>query len=173
MIYLLAGGGGILSFNPGFAIWILISMIIFLTVMMKYAVPPIMKSLNEREAKIKDSLESAEKALAKAEAISINNEKALRETEVKAQQIRKEAIEKAEVLRNERTAKAKDEATQIIEQAKNTIVQEKKLALTQLREEVARLAIQSASIILDEELDAKKNSKLVDNLDLTNEVFLE
>lgn len=162
MIYLLAGGGGILSFNPGFAIWILISMIIFLTVMMKYAVPPIMKSLNEREAKIKDSLESAEKALAKAEAISINNEKALRETEVKAQQIRKEAIEKAEVLRNERTAKAKDEATQIIEQAKNTIEQEKKLALTQLREEVARLAIQSASIILDEELDAKKNSKLVD-----------
>ena len=162
MIYLLAGGGGILSFNPGFAIWILISMIIFLTVMMKYAVPPIMKSLNEREAKIKDSLESAEKALAKAEVISINNEKALRETEVKAQQIRKEAIEKAEVLRNERTAKAKDEATQIIEQAKNTIVQEKKLALTQLREEVARLAIQSASIILDEELDAKKNSKLVD-----------
>lgn len=162
MIYLLAGGGGILSFNPGFAIWILISMIIFLTVMMKYAVPPIMKSLNEREAKIKDSLESAEKALAKAEAISINNEKALRETEVKAQQIRKEAIEKAEVLRNERTAKAKDEATEIIEQAKNTIEQEKKLALTQLREEVARLAIQSASIILDEELDAKKNSKLVD-----------
>ena len=162
MIYLLAGGGGILSFNPGFAIWILISMIIFLTVMMKYAVPPIMKSLNEREAKIKDSLESAEKAIAKAEAISINNEKALRETEVKAQQIRKEAIEKAEVLRNERTAKAKDEATQIIEQAKNTIQQEKKLALTQLREEVARLAIQSASIILDEELDAKKNSKLVD-----------
>ena len=162
MIYLLAGGGGILSFNPGFAIWILISMIIFLTVMMKYAVPPIMKSLNEREAKIKDSLESAEKAIAKAEAISINNEKALRETEVKAQQIRKEAIEKAEVLRNERTAKAKDEATEIIEQAKNTIEQEKKLALTQLREEVARLAIQSASIILDEELDAKKNSKLVD-----------
>lgn len=162
MIYLLAGGGGILSFNPGFAIWILISMIIFLTVMMKYAVPPIMKSLNEREAKIKDSLKSAEKALAKAEAISINNEKALRETEVKAQQIRKEAIEKAEVLRNERTAKAKDEATEIIEQAKNTIEQEKKLALTQLREEVARLAIQSASIILDEELDAKKNSKLVD-----------
>ena len=162
MIYLLAGGDGILSFNPGFAIWILISMIIFLTVMMKYAVPPIMKSLNEREAKIKDSLKSAEKALAKAEAISINNEKALRETEVKAQQIRKEAIEKAEVLRNERTAKAKDEATEIIEQAKNTIEQEKKLALTQLREEVARLAIQSASIILDEELDAKKNSKLVD-----------
>ena len=121
-----------------------------------------MKSLQEREAKIKDSLESAEKALERAEAISKDNEKALREAEVKAQQIRKEAIEEAELLRNDRINKAKDEAAQIIEQAKNTIDQEKKLALTELREEVARLAIQSASMILDEELDEKKNSKLVD-----------
>ena len=121
-----------------------------------------MKSLQEREAKIKDSLESAEKALERAEAISKDNEKALREAEVKAQQIRKEAIEEAELLRNDRINKAKDEAAQIIEQAKNTIEQEKKLALTELREEVARLAIQSASMILDEELDEKKNSKLVD-----------
>jgi len=161
MTFLLAGGS-FLSFNPGFALWILISMILFILVMMKYAVPPIMKSLNEREAKIKDSLESAEKALARAEAISKDNEKALREAEAKAQQIRKQAIEEAELLRNERITKAKDEATQIIEQAKNTIEQEKKQALTELREEVARLAIQSASMILEEELDEKKNSKLVD-----------
>ncbi len=170
MTFLLAGGGGLLSFNTGFALWILISMIIFLLVMMKYAVPPIMKSLNEREAKIKDSLESAEKALARAEEISKDNEKALREAEATAQRIRKEALEEAELLRTERISKAKDEATQIIEQAKNTIEQEKKQALSELREEVARLAIQSASMILDEELDEKKNSKLVDKFitDLSN-----
>ncbi|MCR9132731.1 MAG: F0F1 ATP synthase subunit B [bacterium] len=170
MTFLLAGGGGLLSFNTGFALWILISMVIFLLVMMKYAVPPIMKSLNEREAKIKDSLESAEKALARAEEISKDNEKALREAEAKAQQIRKEALEEAELLRTERISKAKDEAAQITEQAKNTIEQEKKQALSELREEVARLAIQSASMILDEELDEKKNSKLVDKFitDLSN-----
>ncbi len=170
MTFLLAGGGGLLSFNTGFALWILISMIIFLLVMMKYAVPPIMKSLNEREAKIKDSLESAEKALARAEEISKDNEKALREAEAKAQKIRKEALDEAELLRTERISKAKDEAAQIIEQAKNTIEQEKKQALSELREEVARLAIQSASMILDEELDEKKNSKLVDKFitDLSN-----
>ena len=58
MTFLLAGGGGLLSFNPGFALWILISMIVFIWVMMKYAVPPIMEALTSREAKIKDSLES-------------------------------------------------------------------------------------------------------------------
>ncbi len=162
MNFLLAGGGGLLSFNTGFAIWILISMILFILVMMKYAVPPIMKSLNEREAKIKDSLESAEKALAKAEQVSKDNEKALREAEAEAQRIRKQALEDAEVLRADRISRAKDEASQIVEQARASIEQEKKQALMELREEVAKLAIQSASMIIDQELDNDKNSKLVD-----------
>lgn len=160
---LLLAGGSFLSFNPGFAIWILISMIVFLWAMTKYAVPPIMKALTEREQNIKESLESAEKAIAKAEQISKDNEKALREAEVKAQQIRKEALEEAELLRTERINKAKDEAAQILEQAKASIEQEKKQALMELRSEVAKLAVRSASIIIDSELDEEKNNKLVDN----------
>jgi len=169
MTFLLAGGGGLLSFNTGFAIWILVSLIAFLFVMIKYAVPPIMTALQEREQNIKESLESAEQAIAKAEQISKDNEKALREAEVKAQQIRKEAVEEAELIRTERISKAKEEAAQLIEQARTSIEQEKNQALVELREEVAKLAIQSASIIIDAELDNEKNNKLVDNFlsDLT------
>lgn len=163
MLLLAAGGGGILSFNGGFAIWVGITLIIFLWAMNKYAVPLIMSSLSEREDRIKESLESAEKALARAEQISKDNEKALREAEIKAQQIRKEAIEEAEMLRAERIEKSKEEAAQILEQARNTIEQEKKRALLELREEVATLAVQSASKILGSELDEEKNSKLVNN----------
>lgn len=162
MLYLLASGG-LLSFNTGFAIWIAISLVIFLLIMMKFAMPPIMEALEGRETKIRESLEAAEIALAKAEAISKDNEKALREAESKAHQIRKEAMEDAERIRNERVAKAKDEAEQIIEHAKADIEQEKQSALEALRKEVANLAIQSASMIIDAELDAEKNQKLVDN----------
>ena len=162
MTFLLAGGGGLLSFNTGFAIWILVSLIAFLFVMIKYAVPPIMTALQEREQNIKESLESAEQAIAKAEKISKDNEKALREAEVKAQQIRKEAAEDAELIRTERIKKAKEDADQLIEQARASIVQEKKQALVELRKEVAKLAVKSASIIIDAELDSEKNNKLVD-----------
>jgi F-type H+-transporting ATPase subunit b len=162
MLYLLASGG-LLSFNTGFAIWIAISLVVFLLIMMKFAMPPIMEALEGRETKIRESLEAAEVALAKAEAISKDNEKALREAESKAHQIRKEAMEDAERIRNERVAKAKDEAEQIIEHAKADIEQEKQSALEALRKEVANLAIQSASMIIDAELDAEKNQKLVDN----------
>lgn len=160
---LLLQGGGILSFNSGFAIWVLITMVIFLAVMGKYAVPLIMDALREREDRIKDSLESAEKALSRAEEISRDNEKALRKAEKKAQQIRKEAIDDAEMLRAERIEKSKKEAEKIITEARVTIEQEKKRALTELRDEVARLAVESASKIIDSELDEQKNDRLVDS----------
>lgn len=159
----LAQGGGFLSFNSGFALWVLITMVLFLFLMGKYAVPHIMKALSERENRIQESLESAEQALARAEQISKDNEKALREAEQKAQQIRKEAIEEAEVLRAGRIEKSKEEAARMLEQARETIEQEKKRALLELRDEVARLAVQSASIILESELDEEKNSRLVNN----------
>jgi F-type H+-transporting ATPase subunit b len=163
MHYILAGGGGLLSFDTGFAIWVLISTVVFLVLMQKFLVPPIMKALDERESRIKDSLESAEKAIARAEQISKDNEKALKEAEVQAQKIRKDAIEDAERLRDERIKKAKDESDKILEDARNTIEQEKKAALTELKKEVSALAIEAASIIIDSELDQKKNNKLVES----------
>jgi len=83
MMLFLAGGGGILSFSGGFALWVAITLILFLAVMGKYAVPLIMDALQERETRIKESLESAEQALERAEKISKDNEKALREAEKK------------------------------------------------------------------------------------------
>lgn len=160
---LLLAGGGFLSFDPGFALWELVTLIIFIFVVGKYAVPILMDSLEERESRIKESLESAEEALRRAEKISEGNEEALRKAEQKAQKIRKEAIEEAEMLRAERLEKSKKEADQMIEQARETIEQEKKRALMELRDEVARLAVQSASKIIDSELDEQKNSKLVDD----------
>lgn len=162
MIYF-AAGGGILSFNTGFAIWVLISMLVFLYIMGKYAVPPIMKALDERESRIKESLESAEKALAKAEQISKDNEKALREAEFKAQKIRKEALEDAELMRSEKIEKAKQEAEKILVNARSAIEQEKQKALVELRNEVSELAIKAASLIMQSELDKDKNKKLVDS----------
>lgn len=162
MIFLQAGGG-LLAFDTGFAIWMAITLIIFLYVMSKYAVPYISDALNEREGRIKDSLESAEKALERAEQISEDNQKALREAEVKAQQIRKEAIEEAEMVRAERIEKSKEEADQIIEKARKAIGQEKKQAFKELHDEVARLAIESASKIIEAELDQDKNRKLVND----------
>lgn len=160
MIYF---ANGLFSFSTGYAIWVLISMVVFLYLMGKFAVPPIMKALSDRETRIKDSLEAAEKALTKAEQISRDNEKALKEAEVQAQKIRKQALEDADMLRSEKVNQANKEAEKILNNARATIEQEKQQALKELRNEVADLAIKAASLILDRELDEKSNKTLVDN----------
>jgi len=158
-----SGGGSIIEVNPGVIFWTIVTFIILLLVLKKFAWKPILDAMSERDNSIKDSLEAAEKAMAKAEDISKENEAAMREAELIAQRIRKEAIEEAELLRSERIEKAKEEASELLEHARHTIEQEKKRALLELRDEVAKLAIESASKIIDAELDAKKNSRLVDS----------
>ncbi|MCC5940952.1 MAG: F0F1 ATP synthase subunit B [Balneolaceae bacterium] len=155
--------GGLLSFDTGFGFWVFVTTLIFLFAMNKWLVPPIMSALKEREERIRDSMETAEKALAQAEEISKNNEKALKEAEVIAQKIRKEAIEDAEKLREERIDKATKDAEKLLENARLKIEQEKKSALKELRNQVAELAVQSASIIIKSELDKKKSQHLVDS----------
>jgi len=157
----MAGGGGLLSFNSGFAIWVAISMVIFLFIMYKFALPPIMKALDDRETNIRESLEAAEKALAKAEEVSKNNEAVLREAEAKAQQIRKDAVKDAEVLRADRIEKTRLEAEKLLSDARATIEQEKKQALAELRKEVTSLAIEASTKILKENMDTEKNQKLI------------
>lgn len=153
---------GLLDVDFGLFFWVLITFLLFLFLLSKFAWKPILNALSERESAIKESLEAAEKARADAEEISRENEKALKEAEAVSQKMRKEALEEAEALRADRAEKAKTEASKLLEQARATIEQEKKKALLELREEVSRIAIESASRILDEELDENKNKKIVE-----------
>lgn len=152
-----------MDIDAGLFWWELIAFIVFIFILGKFAWRPMLNALQERENSIRDSLDAAENAMNKAEKISKENDAALREAEIMAQKIRKEAVEEAELLRVDRIEKAKKEADELVEHARNTIEQEKKRALIELRKEVADLAIRAASTILDAELDAEKNRKLVNN----------
>ncbi len=155
--------GGLLDVDPGLFVWILITFLIFVFIFAKLAWKPILNALEQREESIKDSIQAAEKALKKADEITRDNEKALKEAEATAQRIRLEAMNDAEAIRADKIEKAKDEAAKLLDQARAAIEAEKKKALQELRNEVADLALQSARMILDTELDASKNKKLVDN----------
>ncbi|MEX0681331.1 MAG: F0F1 ATP synthase subunit B [Balneolales bacterium] len=153
---------GLLDVDFGLFFWVLITFLLFLFLLSKFAWKPILLALGEREKAIKTSLEAAQKAKAEAEQISIENEKALKEAGAVAQKIRKKALDEAESLRADRMEKAKKEAEKLMDQARSTIEQEKKQALIELRAEISKLAIHAASRILDEELDEKRNKKIVD-----------
>ncbi len=145
----------------GIAIW---TTLVFLTVMFilrRYAWGPISTALGDRETKIQDSLDSAENALTEAKKLSADNKNARRDAESQAQRIIGEARDAADKVRTEEIDNTKAAIKLMQEQARADIEQEKLNAISQLRKEVADLAILSAEKILVENIDAAKNSKLV------------
>lgn len=163
MLTLFLWEGGLLSVDTGLFWWVLVTFLLFILLISKFAWGPILGALTEREENIKNSLDAAEKALAQARDVAQQNDKALREAEAEAQKIRRAAAEQAEALRADRIEKAKAEAEKLLDDARKTIDAEKKLALQQLRSEVGALAILAAEKILSSEINAEKNKKLVDD----------
>ena len=152
----------ILAPDAGLAFWITVVFLILLLVLRKYAWGPIVDAMEEREETIDSSIKRAEKALSEAKQVQADNEKARREAEQKAQSILREAREQAEELRGKERDKTREQIQQMQEQARAEIEREKQSALDELHDEVADLAIRAASKILDENLDASRQRRLVD-----------
>jgi len=83
--------------------------------------------------------------------------------EAESQRIIKESRELAQKLKSEMEEAAKRQSHAMIEQAKQEIERNKEAALTQLRGEVAELAVLAAGKILNESLDVNRHRKLVDD----------
>ncbi len=153
----------LLAPDLGLIVWITLTFLILLGLLRKFAWGPITSALNERESKISESMEQAEKALAEAKQLQADNDKARREAEAQAQSILREAREEADRLRGEEVDKTRVQIQTMQESAQAEIEREKQSALDSLRQEVADLAVSAAEKILRENLDADRQKKIVND----------
>jgi F-type H+-transporting ATPase subunit b len=152
----------LLSPHVGLLFWTLVIFGLLLLILRRFAWGPMVGALDEREKTIEESINRAEAALAEARRMQADNEAARREAERQAQAILRAASEEADRRRAEEFEKTKAEAAKFREQARAEIEREKQQALTELRTEVADLAIGAAEKILSENLDDDRQRKLVD-----------
>lgn len=153
--------GGPLDVNPGLIIWTVVTFVILLFLLKKVAWGPILKSLNERETFIKDSLEKAENAQKEAEKLLEENNANLAKAEEEAQKVIAQGREYSEKLKEQMLEESKAEAKKMIEDAKAEIDSKNKEAFNLLKEQVADIAIQASEKILRENLDSEKQKKIV------------
>lgn len=158
----LALAAGLLSPNAGLAFWLGLAFLLLFFLLSKFAFPAILGGLKEREQTIEQSMTRAEAALAEARQLQADNEAARRDAERQAQAILRDAREAAEAQRAADAERTRDELARMRTQAAADIEQQKQQALAELRAEVATLAIGAAEKILQQELDAERQSVLVD-----------
>ena len=149
----------LLTPDLGLFVWNLLAFLILFFILKKTAWKPILKSLNEREHGIADSLATAEKVKAEMVQLKGENEALLAKAREERAQLLKEARDTRDKIVNEAKEQAKAEAGKIIGDAQAAIEQQKMAALTEVKNQVGNLVVEVAEKILRRELADKSQQE--------------
>ncbi|MEH6625491.1 MAG: F0F1 ATP synthase subunit B [Motiliproteus sp.] len=131
---------------------------------MKFVWPPLTEALRERQKKIADGLDAAERASRDLELAKEKATQALREGKEQASGIIDQANKRASQIVDEAKEQATTEGDRLKVAAKAEIDQEINRAKEALRSQVAILAVAGAEKILGKSVDSKAHVELVDKL---------
>tara|TARA_B110000285_G_scaffold76572_1_gene88215 strand:+ start:280 stop:780 length:501 start_codon:yes stop_codon:yes gene_type:complete len=153
------------EFSLGLFVWQTLLFVALLLLLKKFAWKPILDAVNERETSIKESLSAAEKARDDMEAVQADNKRILKEARSERDALLVEAKTASIKIVNQAKEDAKAEADKITAQAQETIQNEKKAAINELKSQVASLSIDIAAKVLQTELkDQAAQEKFVSEL---------
>ncbi|MBM3327808.1 MAG: F0F1 ATP synthase subunit B [Calditrichaeota bacterium] len=149
-----------MEIHPGLMIWTIISFIVLLLILNKFAWKPILKALDAREQGIKSDIEQAKTAREEAQQALSAYQQQLAEAQSEAQRIIAKSRADAERVREELLAKSKAEAQTQVERARKQIETETQAAITTLRGEVANLALFTAEKVIGRTLTPEDHKRL-------------
>jgi F-type H+-transporting ATPase subunit b len=140
----------------------IIAFVIFLWLLWRFALGPITRVIDERQERITESMQAAERMKAELAATAARNEEVLAEARQQAQQIVTQAREAGESTLSRAREQANAQAEEYLARAESTLRQETQQARQQLRQEVADLAVMAATRIVKKELDPAAQSRLIE-----------
>lgn len=144
-------------------IWGSLAFLVLFGAMLKWGVPAVRNMERQREERIRNDLEGAEKARADAEAEKAQYDAQIADARNEAGRIIDEARQSAETVRRDLIAKAESDANEIRERAQSDIASQRTQAMAQLRNDVAQLSIDLAGRIVERNLDNDTNRELVNS----------
>lgn len=142
--------------------WEVVSFAILLFVLYKFAFPGILSILEEREKKIKDSLDQAERHRSEAERRLKEYEAKLNAAGTEAEAILAAAKERAQRLLEENEQRLTLEAERIKGDATREIEHERRKAIQDIRNQTTELALMVAEKVVQRSLTDADHRKFAD-----------
>ena len=149
--------------NPGLIIWTWIVFISLFFLLKKFAWPPIVRLTEERERNIQKQLDDAERANTEAKETLEQHKQLMESSKEEARQLVAEAKDLAEKERDRLLAKTREEQDGILERAKREIEQERERAIAMLRKETVDLSLAAASKLIEARLESEADRKIVED----------
>jgi len=125
---------------------------------------PIMRMIDERSRKIKESMEQTELIKEQAASAEQEAEKRIEAASKEGQEVITRAIRTGEELRQQSQQEARQEAESLIARARTEIQRERDEAIGELRKEFADLTIMAAEKVIVRSLDKDAHRQLIDKV---------
>lgn len=155
----------------GLLFWATIIFGLFWFMIGKFSFRPIANALKKREDDIQSALDEAKKAKEEMANLQAENQKLLTHARQERASMLKEAKETTNKMISDAKGKAKDEAQKIVVSAQREIENQKKQAITEVKNKVGLMALDIAEKVLKKNLSADSEQKsfvnsLVDEIKL-------
>jgi F-type H+-transporting ATPase subunit b len=147
--------------NWGDILFQLFMFIVLMALLKKFAWGPLMGIMQQREEHVANEITAAENSRAEAKKLLEEQRALLKEARSEAQGLIENAKKQGDIQREEIIAVARTEAERIKESAKLEIDQQKEKAVAAIREQVASLSVLIASKVIEKELNAADQDKLI------------
>ncbi len=129
---------------------------------MRYVMPPIAKAMHDREKKIAEGLEAAERSKQELAQTETKVAEIIREAKGQANHILEQANKRSALTMDEAKEQAREEQRRIIAQAQEEISRELNQTKEAMKKQLATLAIAGAEKIVRHQLDTSKQMSLLE-----------
>tara|TARA_B110000014_G_scaffold206089_1_gene156717 strand:- start:180 stop:683 length:504 start_codon:yes stop_codon:yes gene_type:complete len=152
----------LVQLDPGLFVWTILTFLLLVFVLAKFAWKPLLKMLQDREDMVRSSIEDAEKAKSELERLNEESEAIMAKARSEAQSILADGKAAAEKVKDDIIAKSKEQANKIREDAGNQIQVEKDKAISEIKKEVVNLTLSVAEKLIQKNLSDADNKSLID-----------
>jgi F-type H+-transporting ATPase subunit b len=152
---------GTLGLNWQGLIWHAINFIVLLVLLRLVLYKPVVRMLDERAQRIRDSMQQADQARRAAEQAEADRQALLAETRHEAEQMRARADEQAKRIIADAGERAQEQANRIIAQAEAQSEQMRNQTMAEVRAQIADLIVVAVDRVTRNALDANAQRTLV------------
>ena len=148
--------------DPGLFIWTILTFLVLVGLLAKFAWRPLLAALESRQELIRKSLDDAQQAKGELGRLQQESAQIVRGARAEAESIISASRSDGERLRAELREKARTEADGILKNAERQIQLETSRAVQQIRHEVVDLSVMIASKLIQRNLTKEDNERLIE-----------
>jgi F-type H+-transporting ATPase subunit b len=152
----------LLSADPGLIVWTIVTFLLLLGILWKFAWNPILGALDAREAAIQKTIDDAERLQAEAEAVLKEHQHRMAEARAEGNRILDEARQAGEHMKQDILEKARAESEKVLERAHRQMELETEQAIQTIRAQAADLALRAAEKVIERSLTAADPRRFAD-----------